>query len=300
MKLFGVVLLFIFSFTVSAQTRIPGAFQPGALDQRAAGFKAGDLTYKNPGCSGALTREQFLAYLKSTPEWIPAKGQFPFDQWRLGDVYESATPEQKRDPIFWLEEMMESDPDKKPPWPVPSFVIQSDKPPSEPSQLLWIDIDGDGRCDVIGRDLTSQFASGVFETYSIFLQRDKGFRLIDVTAPRGSRWGDEKPDPLLPIWIAGDRRPFLVARQELFFFGAGWIHAGDTYGQQKKVRTVLRWDPASGRWLKGDARYSAGDRISRQPGKSYTVTQAIADFLAFSPPPGARCPPENYKCRDPY
>jgi hypothetical protein len=232
-------------------------------------FKMEDLTYENPGCKNAWQTDKLDRWLRRNTNWIPQKNEMPYSTkkrqpgWLSDKEYEEIEVAALKDEVGHRGVAVFSSTD------IDQAVREN--------QITWLDIDGDGKCDFIGWSFSYTGMSARGEqgetVYYIFLQKDNGFKLVDYTNIGTSRWsGTQQPDAILPVWVKGETRPFLVARSRLDFV------SGESIGIFDSGRTALRWDASRNVWEE------IGVTENRE------VARAITDFIQWNPPKGPATP----------
>jgi len=263
------------------------------------GFSLQDLSYSGPACKGAKSPKEFDDYLSGSNAWKPRTSEGPYRGGSLRRARDAATGDS-------LEDLLpEGSPGPGTALPSLSMTVyasdQDEKPSLDtPIPVLWVDLDGDGICDAVATSYSGTGAFGHTWIY-IFLQTPGGFRLVDFTPADSETKGvGYQPAALVPVWIKGDRRPFLVLRQDINLVASGWVAslprppanlrgAGDEYG----LRSAIRWEPESQSWRV----YSSG-MLQLQP-----VGQLLARFLSENPPPDSGkkyCSGFDFLCIEPH
>jgi hypothetical protein len=208
-------------------------------------LKLDDLTYENPGCKNAWSYQNLDHYLKNDTRWIPTLAEPPYSlRPKVSKISREDYEKIERPSLLGgigrggVGVFSSTDLDKK----------VRDK------QVMWLDIDGDGKCDFIGWDYAYTGISARGEqghtVYYIFLQRGDGFKLIDYTEIGFERWGSGQiPDAILPVWIKGQQQPFLVGRSALYFISANSITVLiKRNSNEVDRRTSLRWNISKNAW----------------------------------------------------
>lgn len=263
-KFIGVCLL------LDALLLLPSTVRAQLISDVRPWFSIKDLTYENPGCANMWSNEKLDHWLKNNESWIPRKNEMPYllekrpPRWLTDEDYEQVEVKGLRDGIGkgGLGVFSSTNMDQ---------VVRE-------NQITWLDINDDGKCDFIGWDFSYTGISARGEqghtVYYIFLQGEDGFKLVDYTEMGFDRWGNGQiPDAILPIWIKGEQRPFLVARSDLYFVsGASVVVSNKLDGSGIYYRSALRWNVAKKTW----DRYG----YKENPRIAYLIT----DFIKNNPP----------------
>ncbi len=248
-------------------------------DVRPASLKVDQLTYDPPKCRKPWTREHFLQYIHHEP-WWPRATDTPYPHrgtyyGKHQDEFLASLPEHE----------FRNGKDQGPTLSARWWSVDQDQPKELPIQ--WIDIDGDGTCDAIVEsyvDMGDDQQGRQANTWLyMFLQTKKGFRLIDFTPRTDSPWGSGyTPEALLPVWVVGETRPFLVARQTSLWVAARELAVlpANPLIQTKVIRSAIRWDPTREDW----DLYQSGQASLRGV---RTAGDVISEFLERHPPRSA-------------
>jgi len=289
----GPVLLRCFLFLAAGIGWMSAASADAAPveDARPAWIDPRVLSYEGPACAHAWSARDFDAYLAGR-SWWPKSTDKPFagrglaqgsrsDEKAFRDLFPTYSADKDGNHILEVHPGLDG-------YPV------SGRPP--PQSVLWVDIDGDGMCDAIVLQYVDTGSKA--DTFAfIFLQTQGGFRLVDFTPDNDTRnGGGFTPDPLLPVWIKGDPRPFLAARQTVDLVAAGSLFDRDGATGFGENRVAIRWDPARQDWTI----FYSGDWSSRGV---RTVGDVVAEFIRKNPPkatgPYCREGDLDWKCFEP-
>ncbi|CAN5293519.1 hypothetical protein BH09PSE6_BH09PSE6_25260 [soil metagenome] len=222
------------------------------------------FTLAQPACRNAWTREALVRYLRTEPvsRWGPER---VLSAARRGDEEAKFARAALQD--FMRESSGDGD-----------MFRRTVNLGSEPIPLVWVDLTGDGLCDVIARWYGGT-GNHDFDVFFVFRQTADGFRLELNTNMKFeiSSYG-ERPMPVLPVLDARDGAVYLFGQQALSL-GYGELNDTEFFNATEQWRHALRWNAKTRRF---DELQMSGPNAEKTPTDRFL--QAMWAFVKSQPP----------------
>lgn len=215
------------------------------------------FSFTNPGCIGQWQEAPLLDWLKHHHDWLPQLDEPPFSSLHaaLGDTWNASTYQQ----FHAQETAMLVDVFNNPhsiPFASENWAENSDKSLLRHNQTQWVDLDGDGTCDLIGWEFkyaghTPKGDMGITR-YFVFLQHNGALKLIDYSEDPCNEIGycsGQIPDAIVPVWKKGEKQAWLTARTGIALISRnGLIPLRKASDGTLKPANALWWDANRSRW----------------------------------------------------